>query len=188
MRAGRFVPGLRGPRQLPRAEVAVAEVGRLAAEVPGLARASGVLSEPTDAPTAFVTMDLAQIPMVIATEIEPMPFALLFIGILLIVVSVRNTQQAFLALLEGDFSGTGNFFYWIVALIVIGIIGYIPKAKPVSDALLVLILLALVLTAGKEGVFSQVTAALGTTKTPSAGSSSTAAASTLGSIISSAIG
>lgn len=102
-----------------------------------------------------------------------MPFALLFIGILLIVVAVRNTQQAFLALLIGDFSGTGNFFYWVLAIIVIGAVGYIPKAKPVSDALLILILLALVLTAGKEGVFTQLTAALGSTNTPSAGSSST---------------
>lgn len=91
-----------------------------------------------------------------------MPFALLFIGILLIVVSVRNTQAGFIALVEGDFTGAGNFFYWVVALLAIGLIGYIPKAKPVSDALLILILLALVLATGK-GVFSQVTAALGTT-------------------------
>jgi hypothetical protein len=114
-----------------------------------------------------------------------MPFALLFIGILLIVVSIRNTEQAFLALLVGDFSGTGNFFYWVLAIIVVGAVGYIPKAKPVSDALMVLILLALVLTASKSGVFSQLTAALGTTKTPSANEGTNTASTGLSGLLSS---
>ena len=109
-----------------------------------------------------------------------MPFALLFIGIVLLVASIRNTQNSLVALLIGDFSGTGNFFYWVVALIVVGAVGYIPKAKPVSDALLILILLALVLTAGKAGVFNQVTSALGTTGSPSASTTASTTASNLG--------
>lgn len=104
-----------------------------------------------------------------------MPFMLLIIGLVLIAAAVRNKQQDFIALLGGDFSGSGNFVYWIVALIVIGAVGYIPKAKPVSDGLLVLILLALVLTRGNPkypggGVFSQLETALGTTSKPSSAS------------------
>lgn len=97
-----------------------------------------------------------------------MPFALLFIGIVLVIVAVRNQQSPFLALLGGDFSGPGNFFYWVIALAAVGAVGYIPKAKPVSDGLLVLILLALVLVAGKGGVFTNLTAALQSTNKPSA--------------------
>lgn len=104
-----------------------------------------------------------------------MPFALLFIGILLITVAVRNMAQPFVALVGGDFSGPGNFMYWVLALIVIGAVGYIPKAKPASDLLLVLILIVLVLSRGSPsfpggGVFQQLQTALGSTKQPSAAS------------------
>lgn len=103
-----------------------------------------------------------------------MPFALLSIGILLLVVAVRDQQQAFVALLGGDFSGPGNFLYWVAALAIIGAIGYIPKAKPISNLFIVLILLVLILNRGNPatgihgGIFSQLQAALGTTKQPSA--------------------
>lgn len=123
-----------------------------------------------------------------------MPFALLFIGILLIVVAVRDKQGPFLATLGSEFSGPGNFFYWVIALAVIGAIGYIPKAKPVSDAFLVLILLALVLTAGRSsarggGVFQQLTAALSTTNQPSATSiTAGGAAGTVGGIVKNLVG
>jgi hypothetical protein len=102
-----------------------------------------------------------------------MPFALLSIGILLIVVAVRDQQQPFVALVGGDFSGPGNFLYWVVALAVVGAIGYVPKAKPVSNLLIVLILVVLILKRGNTsgvggGVFQQLWAALGSTKQPSA--------------------
>lgn len=101
-----------------------------------------------------------------------MAFALLIIGIVLITASVRNMQAALIALLGGDFSGQGNFLYWVVAIIAIGAVGYVPKMKGVSDGLLVLILLALVLKAGNPGaanggVFNQLMTALGATKNPS---------------------
>jgi hypothetical protein len=98
-----------------------------------------------------------------------MPFALMFIGIVFIVVAARDMEAPFLALLKGDFTGPGNFFYWILALFVVGAVGYIPKAKPVSDALLVAIILALVLAAGKKGVFSQLTTELNATQTGGSG-------------------
>lgn len=103
-----------------------------------------------------------------------MPFALLIIGLILVTAAVRNQQAALLALVAGDFSGTGNFTYWVLAIIFIGAVGYLPKAKPVSDGMLVLILLALILTRGSPnypggGVFAQLSTALGTTKTPSTG-------------------
>ena len=105
-----------------------------------------------------------------------MPFALLSIGILLVIVAVRDQQNAFVALVGGDFSGGpgNNFLYWIVALAIVGAIGYIPKARPVSTLFLVLILLVLILKRGNPatgvqgGVFKQLVAALQTTSKPSA--------------------
>lgn len=99
-----------------------------------------------------------------------MPFVLLMIGILLLTVAVRDQQTAFVQLVRGDFSGPGNFMYWVVALIVLGAIGYIPKAKPVANLFIVLILIVLVLKRGNSsgvggGVFQQLTSALGATNT-----------------------
>jgi hypothetical protein len=94
-----------------------------------------------------------------------MTFALLAIGVILITVAVRGTQDDFVTLLKGDFSGPGNFWWWIAALLIIGAIGYVEKLKPLSDGLLLVILLALVLTRGSPsypggGVFQQLTTAM----------------------------
>ena len=83
-----------------------------------------------------------------------MAFALLIIGLSLITVTVRNTQDTFTARVANDFKGTGNFVYWIVAILIIGAVGYIQKLKPVSDAFLVLILLVLFLKRGNPGTAS----------------------------------
>lgn len=99
-----------------------------------------------------------------------MSFALLIIGITLIVAAVRNTQDTLVSLVVGDFSGDGNFVYWVVALLLVGSIGYVPRLKPLSDGFLVLILLALILSRGDPkkniggGFFKQFTDAIGTTK------------------------
>jgi len=82
-----------------------------------------------------------------------MPFILVSIGILMVVVGYRGTEKDFLALLKGDFTGQGNFFYWIVSLFVVGAVGYIPRLKPISNAFLVLILLMLVIS--NKGFFAQ---------------------------------
>jgi hypothetical protein len=97
-----------------------------------------------------------------------MSFALLIIGITLLVVAVRNTQDTFTARVANDFKGPGNFLYWIVAILIIGAIGYIPKAKTVSDLFLVLILLVLFLKKGNPsgvggGFFQQFTQTLSAT-------------------------
>lgn len=82
-----------------------------------------------------------------------MPFALLFVGILFLVLGVRDTQKEFVELLRGDFTGSGNFIYFIVAILGIGAVGYIPRLKPVSDGFLVLVLVVLFLS--NKGFFSQ---------------------------------
>lgn len=90
-----------------------------------------------------------------------MPFALLIVGIMLVLVGYQGTQAQFFALLKGDFTGSGNFIYWVVSILVIGGLGYIPKLKGVSDSFLVLIIVVLFLS--HKGFFAQFNSQIGST-------------------------
>jgi len=97
-----------------------------------------------------------------------MPFALLLVGLVLLISGVKNTQDTLFATVKGDFQGQDNFIYWFVAIIIIGAIGYIPKLKPISTAFLALVIVVLFLKKGNAsglggGFFAQATAALGST-------------------------
>jgi hypothetical protein len=97
-----------------------------------------------------------------------MPFALLFVGLLLLIAGVKNTQDTLFTTVKGDFQGSNNFIYWFVAIMIIGGLGYIPKLKPISTAFLALVIIVLFLKKGDAtglggGFFAQATAALGST-------------------------
>jgi hypothetical protein len=98
-----------------------------------------------------------------------MPFALIIIGVVLLISSARNTltnQQGtgLYQLLASDFTGSDNFIYWAVAILLIGALGYVPKLKPLSVAFMTLVILVLFLKKG-TGVFSQLSNALASTQT-----------------------
>jgi hypothetical protein len=86
-----------------------------------------------------------------------MPFALVLIGIILIVTGFQNTYQAFGKQVQGDFSGPGNFFYWLTSIAVIGGIGYIPKLETFSRLFMFLLLLTMIIGLYKKNpaFFSQ---------------------------------
>ena len=100
-----------------------------------------------------------------------MPFVLLIIGTVLLISAARNTQAGLFTLLQGDFTGTNNFIYWMTAILIIGAIGYIPKLKPISVAFMTLIIIVLVVKKGNSenvpggGLFQQFTNALASTTT-----------------------
>ena len=77
-----------------------------------------------------------------------MPLALAFFGILFLVAGVRDKQDDLFQLLEGDFTGPHNFLYWIVAILAVGLIGYVPRVKPLSTAFMVLLLVVMFLANG----------------------------------------
>lgn len=109
-----------------------------------------------------------------------MPFALVTVGIVLLVASMRNTQDQLFTLVKGDFTGPNNFVYWFISILLIGAIGYVPKAKPFSVAMLALVIIVLVLARGNPsgtggGFFQQFTQALQTTQTASAATGTTPA-------------
>jgi len=100
-----------------------------------------------------------------------MPFALIMIGVVLVVASVQNTQGTLFTLVKGDFTGPNNFFYWVAILLVIGTAGYIKPLQPVSRAFLVLLMVVLFLSKGNPqnaggGVFAQLTSALNIQTSP----------------------
>lgn len=89
-----------------------------------------------------------------------MPFALILIGVILLVAGIRNTYgmttanggKGLLGLVEGDFQA--GFIPWIVAIGLIGALGYVPKLRPLSIAFMTLLLLVLVIS--HNGVFAQL--------------------------------
>ena len=74
-----------------------------------------------------------------------MPFALILIGIVMIVAGVEDTQDDLYTLLKGDFFGPNNFFFWMMAIGVIVAVGKVPNMEPLSDAFLVLVLIMIVI-------------------------------------------
>jgi hypothetical protein len=87
-----------------------------------------------------------------------MPFALAIAGILLLVSALRGTSGALFAAIKADFTGSGNYLYWVVAIMIVGSIGYVKKLQPVSDAFLALLLIVLFIS--NKGFFAQFTAGL----------------------------
>lgn len=89
-----------------------------------------------------------------------MPFALVFIGLVMIVTGAKGTQSALGKQLVADFTGPGNFFYWFASIGVIGAAGSIPGFKPFSRMFMTLIIVAMILRNG--GVFDKFAEALRT--------------------------
>lgn len=80
-----------------------------------------------------------------------MPFFFIIIGIGLIVIGYRGTQDEFFALIKSDFTGPGNFLIFATGIFVVGLVGYVPKLKGLSDAFLGLIILVILISANKQG-------------------------------------
>lgn len=94
-----------------------------------------------------------------------MPFALIFVGAILLVAGARGTQDDLFALVKGDFQNNGNqksFLYWIISILLIGSLGYIERIRPLSRAFLVLVLVVLFIKNG--GVFQNINKQLFTTQ------------------------
>ncbi len=85
-----------------------------------------------------------------------MPIFFLIVGVMLIVVSINDKLKQLAGLVGDDFSPSGStpgFGTWIVAIFVAGSLGYIKEMKPVANAFLVLIVIALLLS--NKGFFDQ---------------------------------
>lgn len=89
-----------------------------------------------------------------------MPFALVFIGLIMIVTGAKGTHAALGKQVVADFTGPGNFFYWIAAVGTVGALGSIPGFKPFSRMFMTLIIVAMIIKNG--GVFDKLIEAIKT--------------------------
>jgi hypothetical protein len=87
-----------------------------------------------------------------------MPFALITAGLIMIVVGAKGTHAQFGAALRNDFTGPGNFTWWLASIGAIGAIGYIEALRTLSHTFMALILVAMFLS--NEGFFAKFQQAL----------------------------
>lgn len=83
-----------------------------------------------------------------------MPVLFLFVGALFLTAAVRGQDETakLLALLKGDFTGKNNFLVWSLSLGALAAVGYVKPLRPLSNILLVLVLVAIILrNAGPDG-------------------------------------
>lgn len=90
-----------------------------------------------------------------------MPLLFIGLGVFLLIAAVRggDNLKSASTLLKNDFTGTNSFIIWLVALFAIGALGYIKPLRPLSIALMTLVMLSIFLTKG-NGFFDQITKAL----------------------------
>lgn len=87
-----------------------------------------------------------------------MGISFVLVGLVLIITGARDTYAQLGTQLNKDFTGSGNFTYWVVSIAAVGALGYIPALKTFSHWFVALILLALLLS--HKGFFSKFSAAL----------------------------
>lgn len=93
-----------------------------------------------------------------------MPILFGFAGIILVVAGVRNRiisgNPSLSSLLKDDFSGAVPFWKWLLAILLIGAIGYIPNLAPISRAFMALVIVVFLLS--NKGFFAELQKALST--------------------------
>lgn len=87
-----------------------------------------------------------------------MPFVLVTAGLLMIVTGALGTYAQFGTQVASDFTGKGNFIYWLASLFAVGAVGYIKALEGISRLFLLLIIIAMVLA--NRGFFAQFQAAI----------------------------
>lgn len=87
-----------------------------------------------------------------------MPYALVIIGLLMIVTGINDTYRQFGSQVAGDFTGNKSFIVWIVAIGSVGALGYVKELRSFSHYFMALIVISMVLA--NKGVFANFQAAL----------------------------
>lgn len=99
-----------------------------------------------------------------------MPFFFILIGLGLVVIGYRGTQADFFTLLKGDVTGPGNFFVFALGIFLIGLLGYVPKLKGLSNAFMGLVIVVMILA--NKGFFNQLMTQIQGTQTAAPAESS----------------
>jgi hypothetical protein len=96
-----------------------------------------------------------------------MPILFGLFGIILVVSGVRGrvTQgnPSLVSLIQADFTGSDPFWKWMLAILLIGAVGYIPNLRPISRAFMALVIIVFLLS--NQGLFTQLQAVFKNTST-----------------------
>jgi hypothetical protein len=84
-----------------------------------------------------------------------MPFAIMFVGLILLITGVRGTVTPLGGQLQKDFTGSQSFVMWALAIVLVGFAGYVPELRRLSHWFLALIVLSMVLANGRNGLFAK---------------------------------
>ena len=86
-----------------------------------------------------------------------MAWGFLFIGMMLLIAAWKKKHKELFALLKDDFTGDGNFFYWVLAIIILAALGTYRPIRPVTDAFLGLVILVIIIAPYRKGrdIFSE---------------------------------
>jgi hypothetical protein len=90
-----------------------------------------------------------------------MPIFFIVVGVLLVIVGVNNKMQELGALAKEGFQPSGSqpgFHIWLVAIFLVGSLGYIKTVKPIANAFLALVVVSMILS--NRGFFDKFTSAL----------------------------
>ena len=74
-----------------------------------------------------------------------MACAFLIIGLIVLVAAIRGKQTDLWNLVRSDFTGSNNFFYWVLAVILLVALGTFKPIRPITDAFLGLIILVILI-------------------------------------------
>jgi hypothetical protein len=107
---------------------------------------------------------------------KTMPLILIAAGIVLIITGIKGNPSSLWGLVQGDFTGANNYVYWMVSILVLGALGYIPQLKNVSRLFLLLVIVVLLIH--NQGFFAQLQAFINSGSSVTAASASGAAATT----------
>lgn len=83
-----------------------------------------------------------------------MPLLFIGSGLVLILTGLKGKPDELWKLLQGDFTGANNFVYWLVSLLALGSLGYIPQLKNLSRLFIALVVIVLLLD--NKGFFAKL--------------------------------
>ncbi len=87
-----------------------------------------------------------------------MAIPLLIIGLLMVITGGRGTYAQFGSQVASEFQGQNSFTYWLLAIGILGAVGYITPLQKISRMLMALVILVIFLA--NKGFFAKFTAAL----------------------------
>lgn len=82
-----------------------------------------------------------------------MPFALVLIGLIMVITGAKDTHEELGKQLTEDFTGPDNFIKWAAAIAGLGAVGYVKDLQPISRLALALLFVVMILSNG--GMFDK---------------------------------